>query len=45
MDRYTLLFLKWITKDALYGIGNSAQCFVEASMGGEFEGEWIDVHV
>ena len=35
MDVYKLLFLKCITnKDVLYGIGNSAQYFVEASMGG-----------
>ena len=37
MDMYTLLYLKWITnKDLLYGIGNSAQCYVAAWMGGEF---------
>ena len=36
-DMYTLLYLKWITnKDLLYGIGNSAQCYVAAWMGGEF---------
>ena len=40
MDMYTLLYLKWITnKDLLYGIGNSAQCYVAAWMGGEFGGE------
>ena len=31
MDRYTLLYLKWITnKDRLYSTGNSAQCYVSA---------------
>ena len=41
MDRYTLLYLKWITnKDLLYSTGNSAQCYVAAQMRGEFEGEW-----
>ena len=30
MDRYTLLYLKWIThKDILYNTGYSAQCYVE----------------
>ena len=42
---YTLLYLKWITnKDLLYSTGNSAQCYVVAWMGGEFEGEWIYRH-
>ena len=46
MDRYTLLFLKWITnKDLLSSIGNSAQYYVAAWMGGEFRGEWIHVYV
>ena len=37
MDRYTLLYLKWITnKDLLCPIENSAQCDVAAWMGGEF---------
>ena len=32
---YTLLYFKWITnKDLLYSMGNSAQCFVAAWMGG-----------
>ena len=40
MDRYTLLYLKWITnKDLLHSSGNSAQPFVSAWMGGELEGE------
>ena len=40
MDRYTLLYLKWITnKDLLYSTKNSAQCYVAAWMGGEFGGE------
>ena len=34
VDRYTLLYLKWITnKGLLYSRGNSAQCYVEAWMG------------
>ena len=38
-DKYTLLYLKWIThKDLLYSTGNSAQCYVTAQMGGEFGG-------
>ena len=38
MDMYTLLYLKWITnKDVLYSTGNSAQCYVAAWMGREFE--------
>ena len=42
MDRYTLLYLKWITnKDLLYSTGNSAQCYMAAWTGGEFAGEWI----
>ena len=45
MDVYTQLYLKWITKDLLYSIGNSAQCYVVAWMGGEFGGEWIHVNV
>ena len=46
MDMYTLLYLKQITnKDLLYSTWNSAQCFVAAWMGGEFEGEWIHVYV
>ena len=37
MDMYTLLYLKWITnKDPLYSTWNSAQCYVAAWMGGEF---------
>jgi len=46
MDMNTRLYLKWITnKDLLYSTGNSAQCYVEARMGGEFGGEWIHVCV
>ena len=31
MDRYPLLYLKWITnKDLLYGTGNSTPCYVAA---------------
>ena len=44
MDRYTLLYLKWITsKDLVYSTGKSAQCYVAAGMGREFRGEWIHV--
>ena len=35
----TLLYLKWITncyRSLLYGTGISAQCHLEAWMGGEF---------
>ena len=36
INMYTLLYLKWITiKVLLYSIGNSAQCYVAAWMGGE----------
>ena len=43
---YTLLYLKWITnKDLLYSTWNSAQCYVAAWTGGEFEREWIHVYV
>ena len=42
MDRSTLLYLKWITiKDLLYNMGNSAQCYVTAWVGGEFGGESV----
>ena len=44
MGMYTLLYLKWITnKDLLCSIGNSAQCYVAAWMGGVFGGEWLHV--
>ena len=43
---YTLLYLKWITnKNLLYSMGNSAQCYVAAWMGGGFGGEWICVYI
>ena len=29
----------------LYSIWNSAQCYVAAWMGGEFEGEWMHVYI
>ena len=42
MDRYTLLYLKWITnKVLLYSTGKSAECYVAIGMGREFGGEWI----
>ena len=45
-DMYTLLYLKWITnKVLLYSIGNSAQRYVAAWMGGEFGREWIHVYM
>ena len=46
IDMDTLLFLKGITdKDPLYSTGNSAQCYVEAWMGGEFRVEWIHAYI
>ena len=46
IDRYTLLYLKWITnKDLLYSTENSAQCYVAAWMGRELEGEWKHVYI
>ena len=43
---YTRLYLKWISnKMVLYSTGNSAQCYVEAWMAGEFRGEWIHVYI
>ena len=45
MDRYTLLYLKWITnKHLLCSAESSAQCHVAAWMGGESGGEWIHVY-
>ena len=45
MERYTLLYLKWITNNVLqYSTGNSAQCYVAAWMGEKF-GEQIHVYV
>ena len=42
----TLLYLKWlINKDLRYSTWNSAECYVAAWIGGEFEGEWIHVYV
>ena len=39
MDISTLLYLKWITNMVLlYSTWNSAQCYVAASMRGEFGG-------
>ena len=39
---HILLYFKWITnKDLLYSMGNSAQCFVAAWMGGV----WGRVHI
>ena len=42
MNRYTLLYLKWITnKHLLYSTGTSPQCYGADWMGGESGGEWI----
>ena len=42
MDRYTLLYLKWvINKVLLFNTWKSAQCYVAEWMGGEFGEEWI----
>ena len=44
IDMYTRLYLKSITnKILLYSTGNSAQCYVAALTGGEFE-EWTHVY-
>ena len=46
INMYTLLYFKWITsKDFLYSIRNSAQCYVAAWIGGEFGEAWIHVYV
>ena len=46
MDMYILLYLKWVTNKALLcSTWNSAQCYVAASMGGKFRGEWRHVYV
>ena len=46
MDRYTLLYLKWITnKDLLYSTGNSAQCYGAAWMWVGFGGIRINEYV
>ena len=44
MDVYTLLN-QIINKGLLYSRRNSAQCYLAAWMGGEFEEEWIFVYV
>ena len=46
MDRYTPLYLKWITdKDLLCNTGSSALRYVAAWFGGESGGEWIQVYI
>ena len=46
IDRYTLLYLKWImSKDLLYSTGNSAQCYMPAWLRGEFGREWIHAYI
>ena len=46
IDMYTLLYLKWITnKDIQCSLGNTAQCYMAAWMGGESGGKWICVSV
>ena len=40
------LYLKWITnRDIVYSTGNSAQCYVVAWKGEEFQEEWILIYV
>ena len=42
---YTLLYLKWITKDLLYSARSSAQRHVAAWMGGGFGGKgYMDLY-
>ena len=46
MDRYTLLYIKWVTnKNLVHSTWDSAQSYVAAWMGGEFGGKWIHVYV
>ena len=46
MDRYTRLYLKWITnEDLLYSTRNSAQRHAAAWFRGEFGGEWMHVYI
>ena len=46
MDRYTLLYLKWITgKVLLDSTWNSVQRYMAAWTGGKFRREWIHVYV
>ena len=46
MDRFTLVYLKWITnKGLLYSIRNSAECYMAGWMGVGFRGEWVHVYV
>ena len=46
MDRYTLLYLKWITSKVLLdSTWNSARCYRAASIGWKFRREWIPVYV
>ena len=41
MDMCTLLYLKWITKkELLSSAESSAQCYVAAWLGEEFEAQW-----
>ena len=42
MDRYTLLYVKWITNNYLL---YSTQCYVAAWRGRGFGGEWIHVYI
>ena len=46
MDKYTLLYFKWVTnKDLLYSTWNSAQHYVAPWLGGEFGRECIHAYV
>ena len=41
----SLLSLKYfVSEDLLYSLGNSAQCYMAAWMGGEFGREWLDMN-
>ena len=42
-----LLYLKWIAREDLLPLvaHGTAQCYVEAWMGGELGGEWIHVNI
>ena len=46
IERYRLLYLKWITNKVLLDrTGNSAQGYVAGWTGGELGGEWIHVYI
>ena len=46
IDKYTWLYLKWITnKDLLCSTRNSVWCYVAAWLGRGVEEEWIHVYI